>query len=180
MPSVLPRELRADEVGTAPLAAAERRVGAGDVARQREMSARVCSAAAMVLAVGALTTAMPAFVAAVEVDVVDADAGAADHDQAPARSDRLGVDLDLAAHEQRVVVRQRGQEFVARQVEPLVDLVFAAQQVQPLAPEGLGDKDPHAPAATGSRASASAAWPAARAAAAPRAGSVAMPSSAAA
>ena len=78
-------------------------------------SARVCSAAAIVLPVGALTTTIPAARRRLEVDVVDADPGPADDDQPRAGGDQLGVDLDLAADDERVVVGDDRAQLVARQ-----------------------------------------------------------------
>ena len=72
----------------------------------------MCSAAAIVLPVGALTTVIPAAGRGVEVDVVDADAGPADDLEPVAGGDHAGVDLDLAADDQRVVVGQDRAELV--------------------------------------------------------------------
>ena len=67
----------------------------------------MCSAAAIVLPVGALTTVIPAARRGIEIDVVDADAGPADDLEPVAGGrDHLGVDLDLAADDERVVVGQ--------------------------------------------------------------------------
>ena len=54
------------------------------------------------------------------------------------------------------------EEFVAREIGPVVDLVFGLQELEALACEGLCNEDPHAPetAAAGVRVSA---WLAARA-----------------
>ena len=106
-------------------------------------SASVCSAAAIVLPVGALTTMMPARVAASQVDVVDADAGPADDDQAGAGGDHLGVDLDLAAHDERVVVGQDARQISSRdRPSALVDLVVRAEELEALGGERLDDQDP--------------------------------------
>ena len=58
-----------------------------------------------------------------DVDVVDADAGPADDDEAPPGGDGLGVGLDAAADEQRVVLGQRGQELLAGEADADVDVV---------------------------------------------------------
>ena len=83
----------------------------------------MCSAAAMVLPVGALTTVMPGPRRRLEVDVVDADAGPADDLQPRPGGEELGIDLDLAADDERVVVADRGAELVGREPGPLVDVV---------------------------------------------------------
>ena len=115
--------------------------------------AMVCSAAAIVLPVGALTTVMPGVRGRVEVDVVDADAGPPDDDQARAGRDHRRVDLDLAAHEERVVLGEDGPVLLRREADPLVDLVMAAEELDARGGERLGDEDLHAgaPAATACR-----------------------------
>ena len=56
------------------------------------------------------------------------------------------VDLHPAAHDQRVVFGQGGEEFVARRGRACTSTSCSAlEQVEPLAREGLGDEDPHAP-----------------------------------
>ena len=91
----------------------------------------------------------------VEIDVVDADAGPPDDDQARPGGDQLGVDLDLAADDERVVVGQDRAELVARQARTLVDLVVGAEELDALLGDRLGDEDP-------SRAGAGSRWEPAR------------------
>ncbi len=83
-----------------------------------------------------------------EVDVVDADPGPPDDGQPRPRRDELGIDLDLAADDQRVVVGQDRAQLVTRQARPLVDLVAGTQELDALLGDRLGDEDPHAPAPT--------------------------------
>ncbi|HEX5827613.1 MAG TPA: hypothetical protein VFY23_08845 [Candidatus Limnocylindrales bacterium] len=80
----------------------------------------------------------------VEVHVVHADARAADHDQPGARGDHLGVRLHLAAHDERVELRQRGDDLLARRAEQLHDLVMPREALDALPREGLHDQDAHA------------------------------------
>ena len=82
----------------------------------------------------------------VEVDVVDADAGPADDHQPRPGGDQAGIDLDLAADDQGVVVGQDRAQLVARQARPLVDLVARPQQRHALGGDRFGDEDLHAPA----------------------------------
>ena len=56
-----------------------------------------------------------------------------------------GVDLDLAAHEQRVVVAHDRAQLVTGEANLLVDLVVGSQEGETLAGDRLGDEDPHAP-----------------------------------
>ena len=81
----------------------------------------------------------------VEVDVVDADPGPADDDEPRAGGDELGVDLDLAADDERVVVGQDRAQLVAAEARALVDLVVGAEELEALRGDGFGDEDPHAP-----------------------------------
>ena len=102
----------------------------------------------------------------IEVDVVDADARAPDDDEPAARADQGGIDVDLAAHDERVVVGQDRAQLVARQPGSLVDLVVPPEQLEPFARHRFGDQDPHpgAPAVVGAAspyASIAAAWAAA-------------------
>ena len=128
------------------------------------MSASVCSAAAIVLPVGRVDDGDPGARRRVEVDVVDADARPADDDQPRAGGDHLGVGLDLAPDDERVVLGQDREDLLARQAELLVDLVVGAEEVDALLGEGLDDEDPHAVTATRTRAATSACWAAATAA----------------
>ena len=119
----------------------------------------------MVLPVGALTTTMPGPRRRVEIDVVDADARPADDHQAAAGGDELGVDLDLAAHDERVVVGQQGGVIGSAETGPLVDFVVRPQELDALRRDRLGDQDPHAPTgASAPMASSAARWAAATAA----------------
>ena len=107
-------------------------------------SASVCSAAAMVLPVGALTTVMPGPRRSIEVDVVHADAGPADDHETGARGDELGVDLDLASDDERVVLGQDRAQLVVREARPLVDVMLGPEELDALGGDGFGDQDPHA------------------------------------
>jgi hypothetical protein len=93
----------------------------------------VCSAAAIVLPVGALTDRDPGARRSVKVDVVDADPRPADDDEAGACRDELGVHLDLAAHDQRVVVGQDRPELLASTADALVDLVVRGEEIDAFA-----------------------------------------------
>ena len=87
--------------------------------------------------------------------------------------DQLGVDLDLAADDERVVVAAGSPRSSSRvRPVPLVDLVVGAQELDALAGDGLGDEDPHAPAPAAAGAptpndSSAATWAAATAAPGP-------------
>ena len=80
----------------------------------------------------------------VEIDVVDADARPADDLQPRSRRDRLRVDLDLAADDERVIVGQRGEKLLAGESRPVVDIVLGAEKIDALSGEGFCDEDPHA------------------------------------
>ncbi len=68
-----------------------------------------------------------------QVHVVDADPGPADDDEPTAGGDELGVGLDLAADDERVVVADDRAERLARQADPLVDLVVGPEELEALA-----------------------------------------------
>ena len=109
-------------------------------------SASVCSAAAIVLPVGALTTVMPARVAASRSTLSTPTPARPMTTRRVPGGDERGVDLDLAAHDERVVVGQDRAQLVAREARPLVDLVLGPEELDALGGDGFGDEDPHAPA----------------------------------
>src|SRR6185295_5569729 len=76
------------------------------------------------------------------------DPGPADDREPRAGGDQPGVDLDLAADDQRVVVGQDRAQLITRQAGPLVDLVTGTQELETLLRDRFGDEDPHAPAPT--------------------------------
>ena len=106
MPERLAAQLDARELRPLPLAAAHRGVGgrglAGEPEQQRE---RVLGGGDRV-AGRRVDDGDPGPGRRLEVDVVDADAGPADDDEPRPGGDQLGVDLDLAADDERVVVGQ--------------------------------------------------------------------------
>ena len=133
MPRVRPRSSRPVNCGALPLAAPHRRVGrrrpAGEPVEQRE---GVLGGRDRVAGRG-VDDGDPGPRGRLEVDVVDADARPPDDDEPRAGGDQLGVDLDLAADDERVVVGQdRAQLIAAARPEPLVDLVVGAQQLEAL------------------------------------------------
>ena len=139
-------QLQARERRALPLAAPDRRVGrgrpAGEAVQQRE---GVLGGRDRVAGRGVDDRdAGPR--RRVEVDVVHADAGPPDDDEARAGGDQRGVDLDLAADDERVVVGQDRAQLVAGEADPLVDLVMGAQELDALAGDRFGDEDLHAPA----------------------------------
>src|SRR3970282_614418 len=92
-----------------------------------------------------------------EIDVVHADAGATDDDQPVRGRQGRGVELHLAAHEDRVVVGNGGQKGLAREARADVHLVLGTEEVQALRRERLGDEDPHTALPAGTWADVSAA-----------------------
>ena len=100
----------------------------------------------MVLPVGALTTTIPARVAASRSTLsTPTPARPMTASRVPG-GDQLGVDLDLAADDQRVVVGDDRAQLVARQPVAFVDLVVGPEEIDALAGDRLSDEDPHAPA----------------------------------
>ena len=132
----LAAQLDAGELRALPLAAAHRGVGgrglAGEPEQQRE---RVLGGGDRV-AGGGVDDGDAGPRRRLEVDVVDADAGAADDDEAGARGDQLGVDLDLAADDEGVVLGQDRGDLLAREAELLVDVVVARRSSRPSAARG--------------------------------------------
>ena len=107
--------------------------------------ASVCSAAAIVLPVGALTTVIPAARRRLEVDVVDADPGPADDLEARARRRRSrrrpGPGSGRRARRTRAGSRRaRRGDSPGRSSTSCC----AAEAVDALRGDGLGDEDPHA------------------------------------
>ena len=139
-------QLEAGELGALPFAAPDRGVGrrgpAGDPVEQRE---GVLGGRDRVAGRG-VDDHDPGPRGGLQVDVVDADAGPPDDDQPRRGGDELGVDLDLAADDQRVVVGQDRAQLIAAEARPLVDLVTGSQELDALLGDGLGHEDPHAPA----------------------------------
>ncbi len=139
-------QLETGELAALPLAAAERRVGGGRPARDAvEQGERVLGGGDRVAGRG-VDDRDPGSRRGVEVDVVDADPGPPDDDEPRAGGDQLGIDLDLAADDERVVVGDQRGELLARAADPLVDLVMRGEELDALAGDGFGDEDPHAPA----------------------------------
>ena len=139
-------QLEAGELGALPFAAPDRGVGrgrpAGDPVEQRE---GVLGGGDRVAGRG-VDDHDPGPRRGLQVDVVDTDAGPPDDDQPRGGGDELGVDLDLAADDQRVVVGQDRAQLIAAEARPLVDLVTGSQELDALLGDGLGHEDPHAPA----------------------------------
>ena len=141
-------QLEAGELGSLPLAASERRVGrgdpAGDAVQQREgvLGGRDRVAGRGVDDDDARVGGR------LEVDVVHADPGPADDDEPLAGRDQLGVDLDLAPDDERVVVADDRAQLVAREPVTFIDLVLRPEEFDALVGDSLGDEDPHAPAPT--------------------------------
>ena len=116
MPERLAAQLDARERAALPLAAAHRGVGGGDLAGQREQERERELGRGDRVAGRGVDHGDPGPRGGVEVDVVDAHAGPADDGQPRAGGDHLGVDLDLAAHDQRVVVGEdRPVDLLARE-----------------------------------------------------------------
>ena len=157
-------ELDAGELAPLPFAAPERRVGGGDPAGDRvEEGERVLGRGDRV-AGRRVDDDDPGPGRRIEVDVVHADPGAADDDEPATGRDELGVDLDLAPDDERVVVGQDRRVAGPVEARALVDLMVRAEELDALRCERFGDEDPHA--STGASApvdSSAARWAAATA-----------------
>ena len=139
-------ELEPGELGPLPLTTAERRIGRGDPASHAVQQREGVFGGRDGVAGRGVDDHDPGPRRGVEVDVVDADPGPPDDDQPRPRGDQLGVDLDAAADDQRVVVGDDRAQLVARQPVTFVDLVVGPEEIDPLAGDLLSDEDPHAPA----------------------------------
>jgi len=143
-PERSPAQFQSGELAALPFAAAQARVGCRgptrDAVQERE---RVLGCGDRVARRG-VDDRDPGARRSVKVDVVDADPRPADDDEAGACRDELGVHLDLAAHDQRVVVGQDRPELLASTADALVDLVVRGEEIDALARDALGDEDPHA------------------------------------
>src|SRR5258705_9697232 len=134
------------ELGSLPLAAAERCVGLGDPAGDAvEQRQRVLGGGDGVAGRG-VDDDDPRPRRGIEVDVVDTDPGPPDDGQPRPRGDQFGVDLDAAADDQGVIVRDDRAQLIARQPGTFIDLVIGPKEVDPFAGDRLSDEDPHAPA----------------------------------
>ena len=141
MPSVLPRSSTSSELRTLPLAAPHRRVRRRHVPCKGEQQRQRVLGRGDGVAGRRIDDSDAGVGRGGEVDVVDADPGPADDRQALAGGDCLGVDLDLAAHEQGVVLGQDAQELAALEPGPYLDVMVGTQDRQPFLCEGLGDQD---------------------------------------
>ena len=147
MPSVRPRSSRPVNCERFH---SPRRIDASAAAVRRATpysSARVCSAAAMVLPVGALTTVMPARVAASRSTLST---------PTPARPMTTSrVPAAISSASTWTWLRTMSASYSGRiahsssrlQPDALVDLVVGAEELDALGGDGLGDEDLHAPAA---------------------------------
>ena len=166
-----PLELATDEVAALPLAAVHRRIRRRDPPRQREeQRERVLGRGDRVAGRG-VDDDDAGRGRGGQVDVVDPDPGAPDDDEAPTGGDGLGIDLDLAPDEEPVVPGQAGQQLVAREADPDVDLVVRAEQVDALLGDGLRHEDAHGQALVPTGVASWPELPTARSAAARAAGS---------
>ncbi len=137
-------QLESGELRPLPFAPADRRVGGRGLARDPvEERERVLRSGDGV-AGRRVDDGDPGSRRRVEIDVVHAHAGAPDDHQPRPGRDQLGIHLDLAAHDERVVLGQDRRQFVARAADPLVDLVVRREELDALARDGFGDQDPHA------------------------------------
>lgn len=146
-------QLEPGELGPLPLAPSDGGIGrggpAGDAIEQRE---RVLGRGDGVARRG-VDDRDPGARRGVEVHVIDPDSGSPDDDEAGPGGDQLGIDLDLAADDERVVVGQDRGQLVAGTADPLIDLVVGREELDALAGDRFGDQHPHALApATGSAA----------------------------
>ena len=137
-------QLEARELGPLPLAAPDRGVGGGDLPGDAvEQGERVLGGGDRVAGRGVDDRdAGPG--RRIEVDVVDADAGPADHLEARPGSDHGGIDLDLAADDERVVAGEDRAQLCRGQARSLVDVVMGAEASDAFRRDRLGDEDPHA------------------------------------
>ena len=127
-----PAQLEPGELRALPFAPADRRVGRGDPAGDGvEQCQRVLGRRDRVAGRGIDDDDARAG-RRLEVDVVDPDPGPPDDGQPRPRGDELGIDLDLAADDQGVVVGQDRAQLVTRQARPLVDLVTGSQELDAL------------------------------------------------
>ncbi len=137
-------QLETGECRTLPLAPAHARVGcrgaAGDAVEQRQ---RVLRSRDRVACRGVDDRDAGAG-RRLEVDVVDTDPGAADDHEPLAGGDQVGVDLDLAPDDERVVIGQDRCQLLAAAADAFVDLVSRRQEVDAFAGDLLCDEDPHA------------------------------------
>ena len=139
-------QLEPGELRALPLAATDRGIGGGRSASDAVKQGERVLGRGDGVARRRVDDRDPGAGRGVEVDVVHADAGATDDDQPRAGGDELGIHLDLAAHDQRVIVGEESGQLLARAAEPLVDLVGRREELHALARDLLGDEDPHPPA----------------------------------
>ena len=137
-------QLEASESITRPLATAKARIRGSGLARHAvEQRERVLRGGDRVAGRG-VDDGDPRPRRCVEIDVVDTDTRPPDDDQPRARGDHVGIDLDLAADDQRLVLGDDRKELLPRAARALVDFVASGKELQPLARHLLGDEDPHA------------------------------------
>ena len=134
-------KLGAHEGATLPLTAAQRAVGAGDVASEGDEQGEGVLGGGDGVAAGRVHDDDAALGGGVEVDVVDARAGARDHLQAVRVREGVGRDLRLAAHDEALVASERLAELVRGQARAHVDIGALLQQGDAFIGDGVGDED---------------------------------------
>jgi hypothetical protein len=112
-PQGLAAQLRAGELAALPLAAPDGRVRGGDPAGEAEEERQRVLGRRDRVPRRRVDHGDPGPGRGFEIHVVDADAGATDHHEPVSGGDQLGVDLDLAADDQRLIVADRGAQLVA-------------------------------------------------------------------
>ena len=137
-------QLQPGELGPLPLAATDRGVRRSDPPRHRVQERQRVLRGRDRVAGRCIDDGDPGLRGGLEVHVVHADPGPADDDELRAGRDQRGVGLDLAAHDERVVVADDRGQFSRTQPVAFVDVVMGPEQLHALLCDGFGDEDPHA------------------------------------
>src|SRR5581483_2131754 len=137
----LAAQLDADEAGAVPLAGPERGIGVRDVAREREHERDGVLGGGDRVPERRIDDDHAALGRRGEVDIVDADAGTADDVQLLRCREDLARHLRLAAHDERLVGTDGGDQVLGGQAGADVDLGLAAQEGDAVFGDRVGDED---------------------------------------
>jgi hypothetical protein len=138
-------QLRADEPVAPPLAGAERSLGLGDVADERQQHGQRVLGGGRRAPLGRVQDEDPAPRRRVDVDVVDARPGPRDHAQPARLAQGRGGHPRPAPDDDRIGLGERGAQVVLRESVPQDDIPGGAQPCQALLGQPVGDENarPH-------------------------------------
>ena len=140
-PECLAADLGADKLRAIPLPALDRRICLRHPARKREQQRHRVLGGSHDVAARRVDHQDALARGSLDVDVVDADAGAADDTELATRLDDRRGDPCLAAHDERVEVRNSPDQLRLFELADYGDLARAAQSLEAVLGQRVGDED---------------------------------------